>query len=199
MGYHLSSSRVAAPERTASTALVDALSRRALRDRGVEFEHLMRHELDAAAHSAREIPEPKQLHKDLARGRAASLVTYGAALASLAMSPDVSDARLMRILLKLMAWVGSMRPRVKRSLLDAWELETREQAEADVCQARALTAIQRKDRAALARAIDETTDHIAAQQELLFAMQRTYREWQQEAPVHRVIMRPALVAAAGGR
>lgn len=197
MGYHLTVSRVAAPDRIPSTTLVDSLSRRALRDRGVEFEHLLRTELDAAAHSARELPEPKQLHKDLARGRAASMVTYGAALASLAMSPDVSDARLMRFMLKLMAWVGSMRPRVKASLMEAWQTETREQAEADVCQAMAVSAIERKDRAALERAIDETTDHIAAQQELLFAMQRAHRELAKR-PTHRIVVR-SVVAAAGAR
>lgn len=195
MGYHLSVSRVAAPDRTESTALVDGVSRRSLRARGVEFEQLVRSELDAAAHAARALPEPKQLHKDLARGRAASMVTYGAALASLALSPDVPDARLHRILLKLMAWVGSMRPRVRQSLLEAWQCETREQAEADVCQAHALSAIDRKDRAALARAIDETADHIAAQQQLLFAMQRAYRELM-EAPPRRVVVRPAFAAAA---
>lgn len=199
MTYPLTVSRVAAPDRTAVPSLREALSRRALRERGIEFEHLVRAELDAAAHAAPELPEPKQLHKDLARGRAASMVTYGAALASLAMDPAVSDARLMRLLLKLMAWVGSMRPRVRRSLVDAWATETREQAEADVSQAQALHAIERKDRAALSRAIDETTDHIAAQQELLFALQRAYREVQQAAPARRVVTRPVLVAAAGAR
>lgn len=194
MGYHFAVSRVAAPDRTTSTTDVEALSRRALRARGVEFEHLLRAELDAAAHAAPELPEPKQLHKDLARGRAASVVTYGAALASLAMSPGVSDARLMRLMLKLMAWVGSMRPRVKVSLMDAWQRETREQAEADVCQAMAVSAIERRDRAALARAIDETTDHIAAQQELLFAMQRAYREIE-HMPARRIVARPTLAAA----
>lgn len=197
MGYHLTVSRVAAPDRTTSTALRDALSRPALRDRGMEFEHLLRSELDAAAHSAPQLPEPKQLHKDLARGRAMSMVQYGAALASLALDPRVSDARLMRLMLKLMAWVGSMRPRVKASLLDAWKVETREQAEADVCQADALSAIERKDRTALARAIDETVDHIAAQQELLFALQRAHRELS-KAVTHRVVVRPAM-AAAGAR
>lgn len=198
MGYHLAGSRVAAPERTVSTTLVDALSRRALRDRGVEFEHLVRRELDDAAHACTELPEPKQLHKDLARGRAASLVTYGAALASLAMSPNISDARLMRLFLKLMAWVGSMRPRVQRSLLEVWATETREQAEADVCQAAALSAIERKDRAALARAIDETTDHIAAQQELLFALKRADRELAQTAPPRRIVT-VRMLTALGGR
>lgn len=195
MSYPLTVSRVAALERTHPTSLVDALSRRALRDRGIEFEHLVRSELDAAAHAAPELPEPKQLHKDLARGRAASMVTYGAALASLAMDPHVSDARLMRLMLKLMAWVGSMRPRVKRSLLEAWSDETHEQAEADVAQAHALSALERKDRCAIARAIDETVDHIAKQHELLFALQRAYRELQKAAPARRVVVRPALAAA----
>ena len=48
MSYPLTVSRVAALERSASTSLVDAVSRRALRDRGIEFELLVRAELDAA-------------------------------------------------------------------------------------------------------------------------------------------------------
>lgn len=197
MGYHTPVSRVAAPERTVSTELVDVLSRRELRARGVEFELLLRSELDEAVHASLEIPEPKQLHKDILRGRAFSTVQYGAALASLALSPNVSDARLQRLLLKIMAWVGAMRPRVKRSLTDVWMQETREQAEADVCQANALHAIERGDRVALARAIDETVDHIAAQQELLFALQRAHREVQQAAPPRRVTTVRPLVAWGG--
>jgi hypothetical protein len=197
MTYPCAVSRVAAPERTAPTRLVDALSRPALRERGIEFELLVRAELNAAAHSTPALPEPKQLHKDCARGRAMSMVQYGAALASLAMDPAVSDARLMRLMLKLMAWVGSMRPRVHASLLDVWSAETKEQAEADVAQAHALSAIERNDRGALARAIDETTDHIAQQHELLFALQRAYRQLA-PAPRRRLLARPVL-AAAGSR
>jgi hypothetical protein len=172
-----SGSRVAAPvphqiERQQRTAPV---SREQCRSLGTQFVEMLRGEIDEAAHGCAQLPEPKQMYKDIARGRDASAVTFGAALVGLALSPDMTDRRFAKLSLRLVSWLQALRPRTAPSLMSAWADETHAQASADVSQALAVTAIERRDRGALDAAIAETASHIAAMQQLLAAMQMARR------------------------
>jgi hypothetical protein len=173
------------------------LSREQARTYGLQFAALLQREIDAAARECPALPEPKQLLADLARGRAASVVTYGAALASLAATPGLSDRRLSRIYVRVLAWVASIRPTTPVCLGDAWEAETLAQASADVHQARAMQAIEKRDVVALDRAIAETSGHITAQQQLLTALERARRQVATlPSPVRRVVFTRAMAGTA---
>ena len=177
MAYHFSGSRVAAldPHYTETAQRTTRVTREQCRALGEQFAVMMRREIDEAAHSCAELPEPKQLYKDLARGRDASAITFGAALVGLAISPTMTDRRFARFTLRVSSWLQSLRPRAVTTVMNAWMHELHAQATADISQAIAVTALERRDRGALDTAIAETASHIAAQQELLTALQRARR------------------------
>lgn len=190
MRYQTVEGRVEA-SRPRTAAQPRAALREELMARGEEFDQFLRDEISAMAHECEVVPEPKALFHDLApqRHRAASVATMGAALTALARNHSLPRHRLDRFLVRLTAWMHSGAVQSPESLLEAWSRETMMQAAADVTQARALSALDRQDRVALDRAIDDTAAHIAALQRLL-AMQQHARSQlgpSMSAPAPRVV------------
>lgn len=192
MDYPHSVPHVAACATLAVTSR-DVTSRGALRAHGAEFEDELRAAIGEAADSAPHYPEPKTLVRDIARGRPASTQQFGAALVAISAS-TISDADWQRLWVRLASWGASLRPSATACLQETFIAECRHQAEADPHQAMLLVAMDRRDRAAIERAVTVTEQHIAAQQLLLAAMKRQLRDMR-PAPVHRVTVRPALVAS----
>lgn len=146
----------------------DALPATAL-ERGVEFDAFLRRELKLLAHSGEQVPAPRQLFYDLSREeqRPLSMARVGQALQAIALSPLISDGRFFALAEHVAGWIRSLRPGVCTSLQARWEQETLAQADADVSQAKAISAIDRRDIAALDAAIAETSEHLGEQQRLL--------------------------------
>jgi hypothetical protein len=147
--------------------------------------------IDEVAHRYRPIPGG-QLTKDLLRGHAASMETYGAALAAIAFR---SPAACAEIFVSLAAWLHIVRPMPEGRLKCAALRESKEQGEADVAIWGAVDAVERKDPAALDRAIIETREHVVALQELLAVLEQERAKLFTPKPKYRVVQASRLVAA----
>lgn len=139
--------------------------RAALREHGAVFALLLQQEITSCARAAG-TNEGGDLLKDLGRGRCASIVQYGAALAALARDPQLSRVRRRRILGAITAWMDSLAPEVRPSFYDALTHEAVQQAEADVATMRMVIAWETNDRTVMRAALDEITDHIASLEQL---------------------------------
>lgn len=163
-------------------------ARRALYALGTELEQLLVHDIDRVVHTeTKHVPAPRQLFYDLLRQDGRTPVTVaavGAALSAIARTPAIADRVLVTITEHFGAWLLSHRDATPGCLTTHWASETEAQAEADVAQARALTALERRDLAAIEAAIDETTQHIAESQRLaarLIATRRAIVEARRES------------------
>lgn len=155
-------------------------ARRQLRALGEELELMLVHEVDRVVHTeTKHVPAPRQLYYDMLRTDGRTPVTVanlGAALAGLSRTPAIADHVLSTIGALVTAWLFSHRQTADGCLSDHWAHETRAQADADVAQARALTALERRDLPAIEAAIEETTQHIAELQRFAARLIATRRE-----------------------
>ncbi len=189
MTYPATVARVAAlaPQRIDGARRLAPLTRDECRTIGAQFVAFVREEIGEAARSCAEIPEPKQLVKDVKRGRDASDETIASALVALALCPTMTDRKFARFTRRVSSWLDGLRPRSAPSLMNAWAQATQLQATGDVTQALAVTAIERGDRAALDTAIAATAAHIAAESHLLAAMQRARIEMTASPMMSRIV------------
>ena len=74
------------------------------------------------------------------------------------------------------AWLDSLRVSCATSLRAQWERETTAQAEADIAQSGAIFAVELRDPCAIARAIDETREHLAHERCVLSRLYIAQRE-----------------------
>ena len=136
---------------------------------GEEFDRFLRLAITRVAQRADRIPAPETMFYELARDepRSFSMARIGHALQALAASPLVHDRDFFALAESVAGYIRGLRPGGDRSLHEQWADETQAQADADVVQAKALGAVERRDVAALDAAIAETTEHLGEQQRLL--------------------------------
>lgn len=106
--------------------------------------------------------------QDLIRGRTSSAERIGEAIAD-AVQHGADPVQVLAVGERIHGWFRALvRMRIPvPSLMDAWETESREQLEADLAQRRAINS---RDPGAIAHAIRETDEHLAAAQQLRDAL-----------------------------
>ncbi len=148
------------------------------------------------AHRHRPMPGG-QLTRDLFReGRGASLATYGAVLAALAIE---CPSEVALIFVSLSAWLHAVRPLPPGAFRDAVMSESKEDGEQNVAAWAAADAVERRDVPALERLAKETAEHIVAAQHLLTVVEHEIAKLRParatSSPVRRVIANPRFIAA----
>lgn len=178
MAYHNSSTRVAAgtaPTRRPTCGRTEQQLRELYRSRGAELDALLRNEVVSLSEQCTVIPEPAQLIKDIKRGRGASMIAIGAALAAIAESPTLPERRLHVTAVRLAGWLGSLQPSGAENLESASARETLLQAHTDISQYGAIIGLRRGDVVAIDRAIGDLTSEIDAKYVLLAQLEHARR------------------------
>ncbi len=139
------------------------------RREAAQFEHDIRSLLAELEQSCARRPQPKDLVKDVVRGRPASEETLLAALLTVARAAPV-DA-VLRFTQQLFArLIATTHPAQVPCSWTAFVAETQAQGPADLAQVNALHAIELGDRVAIDRAIESTVAHTWRSLELVTAL-----------------------------
>lgn len=173
-----------------------ATSRSELRAHGERFAERIQSLIYEIAHRHRPMPGG-QLTRDLFKeGRGASLATYGAVLAAVALE---HPSEVALIFVSLSAWLHSVRPLPPGAFRDAVLSESKEEGEQNIAAWAAADAVERHDVPALERLGKETAEHIVAAQHLLTVVEQELSKLRgprpSKSPVRRIIANPRFLAA----
>lgn len=102
-----------------------------------------------------------ELGRDDADVRGLSLATVGSAIAVLAQASAVEPGAVEAMFIGWMAWALALAPEAANCYPTEWARETRQGAETDVAQARALPAVETLDLPSIDQAQAEIREHIA--------------------------------------
>ncbi|BAH39325.1 MAG TPA: hypothetical protein DGD08_01940 [Gemmatimonas aurantiaca] len=139
-----------------------------VREAGEQFAAMVRQDVRACGQRspAGRFPQPAgafyEMGRDDADVRGLSLSVIGCAIIAIAQSPATDPGALEALFFKWLAWAESYRPDTPDCYATEWQRETRQGAETDVAQARALRALELLDLPGIDAALAENAEQGAS-------------------------------------